>query len=165
MRRWFALVSVALAVSLCGLSLAGCQPQSEPPAPTPSEESEPDEEDPSAPAEPAEAEFVVDSLEVSSTEVVEGESVVANVSVTNVSEVDGTYSAKLTVNGTQEAQEDIDIPAGASGQTAFELAGLSMGRYTVEVDGQTASFAVVGEGLLGQTQFTAQVLDATEHVV
>lgn len=97
------------------------------------------------------AKIAVTALEVTGAPIIEGKAVTVNVTAKNDSTVDGTYSAVLKVNGLEKRQGTVEVKAGGSSVTPFEVIFDTAGIYQLSVDNQSKSVSVNGAGLLGQS--------------
>jgi len=97
---------------------------------------------PSAEAPPAA--FSVSDLSIEPAEVEPDEEVTISALVTNTGGSQGSYQLVLMINGKQEEDETVTIPAGSSQSVTFNITGDEAGSYTVAVDGLSGSFTVTG---------------------
>ena len=94
---------------------------------------------------PKPAAFSVSSLTISPNEVALGESVTISVEVANTGEEAGSYKITLKINGAAEASKEVTVNAGASQKVAFSTAKDLAGTYSVDVNGLSGKFVVMGE--------------------
>lgn len=95
------------------------------------------------PPVPAAAAFSTSALSVSPLQAGVGEMVTVSVLVTNTGELEGSYSLSLAVNGAIVETREITM-AGGSQTVTFSTTADEAGIYSVEVDGLTDSFEVMG---------------------
>ncbi len=89
------------------------------------------------------AEFELSNLSVTPAEVGPGETVTITAMVTNVGDLEGSYTATLTVNGAVESTETVTLTGGESTTVTFTVTKTEPGTYTVKVDDLEATFTVV----------------------
>lgn len=84
---------------------------------------------------PPTAVFAVSDLtiEAAGQEIKPGDPVVVTAKVQNTGGADGTYRADLTIDGSVEAQEAVDVPAGQSAILRFEVRAGPPGDYDVRL--------------------------------
>jgi len=87
--------------------------------------------------------FEFTNLSVSPSLVGLGENVTITTEVINTSGIDENCMAKLLVDGTEEATQEITLSPGASGNATFTVSRDSAGTYAVEIEGLTSEFTVV----------------------
>jgi hypothetical protein len=100
------------------------------------------EKDELPPALPNLVTLSLENLIVSPTEVLVGEPVTISIRVTNTSEVGGSYTVKLKINGLVEETKEIALAAGSSQTVSFAVSMEKAGDYNVEIDGQSSEFRV-----------------------
>ena len=119
------------------------------------------------PSEPT-ATFIVSDLVIDPEAAVTGQEVTITATVENTSEVDGTYTATLKVNGATVDTEQVTLAAGASDIATFTLTKDTAGSYTINVGGQTGTLevteAVPGE-LPGTYQFSLEMSDSDGYTM
>ncbi len=93
----------------------------------------------------------VGELSVTPAQIKPGEEVTITVSVANTGGTEGSYPAKLKINGEQEASKNITVAAGSSQTVTFTTTRQAIGDYTVEVNGLSGTFAVAEAALPGGT--------------
>jgi len=86
-------------------------------------------------------EFV--NLSVSPSLVKPGENVTITTEVNNPSGIERSCTAKLLVDGIEEATQEIILAAGASDTATFMVSRNIAGTYAIEIDGLTGEFTVV----------------------
>jgi len=91
---------------------------------------------------PSEAHFVLADLSVLPAEVEPGEEVNILATVSNDGGVEGSYTVKLKINGSEVDSEELTLAAGASQTVSFTVSQESSGEYSVELDGLEGSFTV-----------------------
>ena len=130
------VILLGIALGVC-LALFGCAGPAPPPtpaqAPTPTQ----------APEPTPTAEFEVSSLVVIPTEVVAGQAANVRAAVKNVGEIDGSYTANLTVDGKVVEARDINVSAGATEQVSFTYSTNITGTHSIELAGLTETFTVL----------------------
>jgi len=131
------LLAIALSVCLVLSSCAGSTP-----TPTLTQ----------APESTATAEFEVTSLVLAPTEVVAGEAVSVKADVTNVGEVEGSYTATLTVDGKVTSTKEITVGAGATETVSFTYSQDAVGTYSLRLDGLTTTLEVLKPILSGPAE-------------
>jgi hypothetical protein len=90
-----------------------------------------------------EATFTTDIFSISPDEVNTGGEVTISALVTNESQVEGTQSVTLKINGaTEETINDITLSPGAFTVVTFEVTRNEAGTYLVDINGDTAEFTV-----------------------
>jgi len=94
------------------------------------------------PAVPAPAAFECGWLSITPTAVDIGETVNVTILVANTGGQSGNYLVILKINGVAEADKEVALDAGASGQVGFTTSKNTAGTYLVEVNGLTGSFEV-----------------------
>lgn len=67
--------------------------------------------------------------------------------MTNTGGSQGSYTLILLINGQEEARQEVILGPGESKTVTFATARDAADTYTVEIDGQTASFTVKAAGL------------------
>jgi len=92
------------------------------------------------------AEFKVVGLSVPE-EMSAGESVTVTADVTNTGEVEGDYTAVLTVNGTEVATDTVTVAPGATETISFTFTQETSGTYTVQLAGLTGTLNVLAQVL------------------
>jgi oligopeptide transport system substrate-binding protein len=108
---------IALLVALLSLAGAACRPKA--------------------------AVFEVSSLDVAPAEAGVGEEVAITATIENVGEAEGTYTAKLAINGVEEQTKDIPVGPGAVATATFTLIRDEAGTYNLQVDGLTETLIVL----------------------
>ncbi|HEY49598.1 MAG TPA: hypothetical protein G4O13_06090 [Dehalococcoidia bacterium] len=88
------------------------------------------------------AEFIVRSLEVMPPEVPAGEKVTATANITNIGEVDGVYSANLTLAGEVVQFKEIPISAGITKSVLFSIIPDRSGTYDIALNGANNTLEV-----------------------
>jgi uncharacterized protein YfaS (alpha-2-macroglobulin family) len=91
---------------------------------------------------PQSAAFTTSNLNVSSDSVASGGSITITVDVTNTGDVEGSRYVELKLNGAVEATQTVPVAGGVTREVSFAVTKRTVGSYSVEVDGQTASFTV-----------------------
>lgn len=132
----YAIILLVIALSIF-LVLTGC-PQSAP-SPTPAQAPTPTQ----APEPALTAEFEVSSLVVIPTEVVAGQTANVRADVKNIGEIDGSYTATLTVDGNVVKARDITISTGATEQVSFIYSTNITGPHSIVLAGLTETFTVL----------------------
>ena len=93
------------------------------------------------------AEFVVGPLSVTPTLAGAGETVRVEAQVTNMGDVQGTYTASLSVDGSEVDSQEVVLAAGATETVSLEyVAGL--GEHTLELGGQSVALSAVAPARL-----------------
>jgi len=87
------------------------------------------------------ADFEVTFLSIPSEVYMRG-TIVIEVNVTNIGEVEGIYNARLMVNGTETASEDVMLAPGAIETISFTMTIDIPGTYNISLDEATATLAV-----------------------
>jgi hypothetical protein len=136
LKAGYIIILLVIALSIF-LALAGCPGST--PSPTPVQ----------APTttqtqEPALiAEFEVSSLVVIPNEVVAGQTASVKADVKNVGEIDGSYTAALTVDGNLVKTRDITISTGATETVSFTYSTNITGPHSITLAGLTETFTVL----------------------
>ena len=104
----------------------------------------------------APAEFKVVSLDVTPSEVTPGERATITADVRNTGGSEGTYTAMLTADGSEEGKEDVTVAAGATVTVTFSLVKDILGSYQIAV-GELSSTLIVKEPAM----FEVSSLDVT----
>jgi len=90
-----------------------------------------------------EATFTTDIFSISPDEVNPGSEVTISALVTNGSQVEGTQSVTLKINGaTEETINDVTLAPGAFTVVTFEVTRNEADTYLVDINGETAEFTV-----------------------
>jgi hypothetical protein len=90
-----------------------------------------------------EATFTTDIFSISPNEVNPGSEVTISALVTNESQVEGTQSVTLKINGaTEETINDVTLSPGAFTVVTFEVTRNEAGTYLVDINGDTSEFTV-----------------------
>lgn len=89
------------------------------------------------------ATFSLSSLKIGPEEVISGEAVAVSVFVANTGGKEGTYKAKLTINGEEEESKSVTLAAGESKGVAFLVTKEDVGNYNVAIGDLSGSFVVV----------------------
>jgi oligopeptide transport system substrate-binding protein len=82
------------------------------------------------------AEFQVSALATSPAEIIAGKPVTVTAEVSNSGGLEGTYAARLTVDGKAAGSKDVKVDAGATQKVSF-TAPLDAGSHTIELGGAT----------------------------
>lgn len=82
------------------------------------------------------------SLLITPAEVASGKDVSVSATVSNPSPVAGKCNVSLTVNGSPESSQDVDVPAGSTQRVSFTVSRNTPGVYQIAVNGLTGSFTV-----------------------
>jgi hypothetical protein len=93
-------------------------------------------------AKPAPADFSLTSLNIVPKEVVAGEAATVSAQVKNIGGTEGTYTAILTVNGTEVERKNIKIAPRATEIVTFSVTRDAPGTYQVAVAGFSSSLVV-----------------------
>ena len=101
--------------------------------------------------------FELGSLSISPDAVVEGHSVTVSADVTNAGEAEGTFKAKLKIDGTIAQTEDVVIAAGETETVSFTIDAGVPGIHNVELSNLVGTFTV-----LTPPQFANLVISPTE---
>ncbi len=88
------------------------------------------------------AEFTVADLTINPVEVEAGEPIIISVNVTNIGDVEGVYSANLTINGVVRENQEVLIRAKETLTVEFTVLEGTEGDYSVEIDGLVGSFKI-----------------------
>jgi hypothetical protein len=88
------------------------------------------------------AEFSLGNLTINHSTVATGESVIISVYVLNTGDVQGSYTARLMINGSVEETKESILAGGASTTVSFTVTKYTAGTYGVEIGGQTGEFTV-----------------------
>ncbi len=91
---------------------------------------------------PEEATFTTDIFSISPVEVNPGEEVTISALVTNQSQVEGSQSIILKINGTMAETQNVTIGPGAFMVVTFEVTESEAGTYLVDINDETAEFTV-----------------------
>jgi oligopeptide transport system substrate-binding protein len=86
--------------------------------------------------------FKVNSLEIAPSAVVAGSTLTIDASITNSGETDGTYTAKLILDGKPLDEKAVSCAAGATQKVAFTAAIAAPGGHTLELGGITRTIEV-----------------------
>jgi uncharacterized membrane protein len=109
---------------------------------------------------PLPATFELSDLSINPTQVEPGEEVTISFNVTNVGEESGSYDVALTVDGEEEATEEVTLSGLLSTVLTFTVVRETDGIYPVEVDGLTESFEV--RARVAEFQFSNLIISPTE---
>jgi len=101
-----------------------------------------EEEEEEETIEPSPAAFSITNISISPDTPGLDETITITIDVTNTGETEGTYTAELRINGVVEDTQSITLEGGESGQIVFSTSKDEAGDYTVEINGQSASFTV-----------------------
>jgi hypothetical protein len=101
-----------------------------------------EEEEEEETIEPTPAAFIITNISISPDTPALDETVTITVDVTNTGETEGTYTVVLRINGEVEATQSITLDGGESGEVVFTTTKDEAGDYTVDINGQSASFSV-----------------------
>lgn len=96
------------------------------------------------------AEFEVGSLDISPDVVVSGEPTTVIADVENIAEVEGTYSANLTIDGAVVETQEVTVAAGAKETVTFQVVKEASGTYQVGIAELTGTLTVLKELTIGQ---------------
>jgi len=93
-----------------------------------------------------------------------GETATIAFTITNTGDLDGTYTAVLTLDGTVIQSKTVTILAGESQEVSFEVVPPADGTYVISIAGQTASLVVTPELVVSQDliEITAPAVYASE---
>jgi oligopeptide transport system substrate-binding protein len=91
---------------------------------------------------PKPAEFKVDLLEITPAAITAGSTITVNASVTNSGETEGTYAAKLTLDGNSLAEQNVKCAAGATQKITFTASIAASGSHFLELGGMRKSIEV-----------------------
>lgn len=91
---------------------------------------------------PRPAEFTVTDLTINPLEAEVGEPILISVNVTNIGDIDGVYSANLTINNVLRENQEILIVGKESKIVEFTVLESSEGNYDVEIAGLTGTFKI-----------------------
>ncbi|MBN1370251.1 MAG: HEAT repeat domain-containing protein [Dehalococcoidaceae bacterium] len=89
------------------------------------------------------ANFSLSNLKIGPGKVVSGEAVAISAFVTNTGGKEGSYTAKLTINGEEEESKSITLAAGESTDVNFSVTRSVTGTYDVTVGDLSSYFVVV----------------------
>ncbi|MEM3421458.1 MAG: hypothetical protein QXT02_06250 [Candidatus Hadarchaeum sp.] len=85
--------------------------------------------------------FEITNLKVEPLEAIAGENITVTATVKNLGEMEGTYLATLTINGTVLESKSITLPGGLAETVTFTFAE-DPGVYLIDVGGQTTTVTV-----------------------
>jgi hypothetical protein len=102
----------------------------------------PSDSSPSTAAESTAATFTISSLSISPGEAVTDEPVDISVLLTNTSEIEGSYTLALKINGVTEETKTVSLPGGTSETVTFTTVKDESGDYDVDISGLPGSFSV-----------------------
>lgn len=91
---------------------------------------------------PRPAEFTVTDLTINPLEAEVGEPILISVNVTNIGDIDGVYSANLTINNVLRENQEILLVGKESKIVEFTVLESSEGNYDVEIAGLTGTFKI-----------------------
>jgi len=91
---------------------------------------------------PKPAEFTVTDLTINPLEAEVGEPILISVNVTNIGDIDGVYSANLTINNVLRENQEILLVGKESKIVEFTVLESSEGNYNVEIAGLTGTFRI-----------------------
>jgi hypothetical protein len=91
---------------------------------------------------PAPASFKVGPLAISRTEISFGEETNISVTVENTGDVAGSYVVTFKINGTPVNTHEVVVEGHATRKVSYDAPGKAPGVYSVDVNGQSASFTV-----------------------
>ncbi len=89
------------------------------------------------------ASFEISDLSIDQTSVSPGESVDISASVTNTGDWEGTYTARLEIDGEEVGQDSVTLDSGDSGTVSFQVSRTSSRTYDVNLEGLQGSFNVL----------------------
>jgi len=87
--------------------------------------------------------FTASNLKILPTEAVVGEEVIISILVTNNSELEGSHTATLRINGVVEETKTVTVAAGGSKTISFTVSEDSPGVHEVKLDGQNGEYTVL----------------------
>jgi hypothetical protein len=88
------------------------------------------------------ARFELGSLVVTPAEAISGQEIAISVTVSNLGNLDGVYTAELTVNGHVVDSKDVSVPGGGSQVVTFSVSRTEPGTYDIAVGDRLGSFIV-----------------------
>ncbi|MBT4510767.1 MAG: hypothetical protein HOC20_00965 [Chloroflexi bacterium] len=100
------------------------------------------------------AEFEVTTLTANPDTLTVGETTDISVDITNISEIEGTYTATLTIDNDQLESKDIVVGAGDTQQVSFTYSPVSAGTYNLELGELTTSLNALEPTLSGPAEVT-----------
>ena len=86
--------------------------------------------------------FVVSGLAMIPDTVLVGEEVIISVNVENIGNIEGTYTATLSINDIVEATKDVTVAAGETKTVTFTISKAEKGIYNVAIDELKGTFTV-----------------------
>jgi hypothetical protein len=78
-------------------------------------------------------EFQVTSLDISPAEIIENSAITISAEIKNIGEIEGSYTAKLKVDGLEASTKDIKVGTESPGKVEFTSAMNTSGSHTLEV--------------------------------
>jgi hypothetical protein len=91
----------------------------------------------------------LNGITVSSSETQPGQPVTVLANLVNSGASTGSYNVALSINGKVEQQRTVEVSPGTAYPVKFTVTKSEPGTYEVAIEGQRASFTVVGEGTSG----------------
>jgi len=95
------------------------------------------------------ADVHLNNISVSSTETQSGQPVTVLANVVNNGACTGSYNVALRINGKVEQQRTVEVSPGSAYPVKFTVTKSEPGTYEVAIEGQRASFRVIGDGTSG----------------
>jgi hypothetical protein len=93
-------------------------------------------------AKSEQAKFEVSNLTVSPYQVKPNKEVAVRVNLTNIGGKSGDYGLQLKVDGILKSSKQVTVPAGTSQTVNFTITESAIGKYHIDVAGQTGEFVV-----------------------
>jgi hypothetical protein len=109
----------------------------------------------------APARFTLSDLTLSSAKVQPGEMMSIETVITNTGGKAGRYKVVLKLNGTEVETKEVSLEAGKTQSVAFQLKQDMAGKYTLDINGKTASLEVAAPSVTTPATTSPQAVIAT----
>lgn len=97
-----------------------------------------------------EPEFTISGLVISPAEANTGQTITISATINETANISGIYEGTLRINGVEETKS-VTVGPNASKQITFTISKNVAGTYSVDLDGLTGSFTVIGEPTNGSS--------------
>lgn len=87
--------------------------------------------------------FQITSMDINPTNIAPGGSVTVNAEIQNSGDIDGVYSAKLTVDGKEESTQDVTVGVNAVQKVDFTVTLNSAGSHTIQIGDTSKTITVL----------------------
>lgn len=95
--------------------------------------------------------FTISGLVISPAEASTGQTITISATITESNNISGIYEGTLKINGVVEESKSVTVGPNGSEQLTFTVTKNVAGTYSVDLDGLTGSFTVIGEPINGSS--------------